>query len=822
MARWWWVPTGVTLLGMGASIGWMARGHNDQAAPKPTGGSSTLWTCPMHPQVRLPDNVPCPACGMDLVPLKDDGTGHQPVLQLTHDTAALAGIRLDRAKRRDVDLRIRMAGAIAFDETRVRGISARVSGWVERMYLDFTGIHVQEGDHLVRLYSPELLTAQQELLAGRRKLTQPNEGTSEFLQQSDARVVEVARHKLRLLGLSPAQIAKVEQQDRAEDHVLIRAPASGVVIDRVVEEGDYVAAGAEICRVAELDRLWLLLQAYEQDLPWIRYGQEVTVAADAYPGEEFRGWVSWINPTVDRQTRTVSLRVTLDNAQGRLKPGMFARAYVSARLGASGAVLDPRLTGKWIGPMHPEVIHDRPGVCELCGMDLVSAASLGYAGADQGQQPLTVPAAAVLRTGRRALVYVATGTDSEPKFEGREVVLGPRAGPDYIVLAGLREGERVVIEGAFKLDSELQLRAKPSMMSMEGEEAWLGARAAAFRANLGPVFQDYLATQRALADDDARAARTALRGLLIAIQAVDDASLRRNGRAHWTQRRQRATEVLRRVTPDADLARLRDGFRVLSRVILELETSFGHPGAHVLAEAHCPMAAGGHGASWLQEGDVIANPFFGASMLRCGTVERRHPGRNPGADATPGPGPVASGPVTSGPVAADPPAPTTSAPSAHAPAATATVDEAPPADVASTPDWAKIYTLYFALQDALAGDDWQTSTDAARALAAAAPAAPNESSDVALGDAAAGAAKATDISALREAFRELSNALIAREEQASHHVPDTYFEVHCPMAFDDGASWLQRDATVRNPYYGASMLGCGRVTRQHTPAPSPR
>jgi YHS domain-containing protein len=212
-----------------------------------------------------------------------------------------------------------------------------------------------------------------------------------------------------------------------------------------------------------------MLEAYEDDLVWVRYGQTVVFEVEAYPGTMFTGQVAFISPVLNEDTRTVDVRVIADNADGRLKPGLLVSAHVQATVAGEGRVIEPELIGKWICPMHPEVIKDGPGTCDICGMDLVPVKSLGYMDAEKGATPpLIIPASAPLITGKRAVVYVAE-TGREGVFAGREITLGPRAGDHYIVRDGLREGEEVVVKGAFKIDSDLQIQAKRSMMSVTPE-----------------------------------------------------------------------------------------------------------------------------------------------------------------------------------------------------------------------------------------------------------------------------------------------------------------------------------------------------------------
>jgi len=469
------VGIGALIIGLviGSYLG--GRAGDETAVSQAAGGEAAeaaVWTCSMHPQIRMPEPGQCPICGMDLIPVAEGGTEEElgpRQIKLSETARKLASIQVAPAQRKFVPVETRLVGKIAVDETRLRSISAWVPGRIDRLYVDYTGVPVSEGDHMAYLYSPELLTAQEELIQALRADEKLGDSGVTAVRETARQTVEAAREKLRLWGLKPEQIAEIERKRRPSDHLTMYAPAGGVVVDKHLSEGAYVQTGTRIYTIADLSQVWLQLDAYESDLGWIRYGQEVEFETEAYPGERFTGRISFISPVLDEKTRTVKVRVNVPNADGRLRPGMFARAAVRARAAASGRVMDPELAGKWISPMHPEIVKDGPGPCDICGMPLVKAESLGYVRAAPAEQeaPLVVPASAVLVTGKRAVVYVAV-PGKEGVFEGREIVLGPRAGDYYLVKEGLREGESVVVNGSFKIDSALQILAKPSMMSPEG------------------------------------------------------------------------------------------------------------------------------------------------------------------------------------------------------------------------------------------------------------------------------------------------------------------------------------------------------------------
>lgn len=588
----------------------------------------TVWTCSMHPQIQLSKPGKCPMCGMDLIPLvsSDDEEGERRLV-MSPAAKKLAEIQTVAVERRFANARIRLVGNVDYDETRVKTISSYVPGRIDRLFIDYTGIAVNEGDHLAEIYSPDLLTAQEELLEAGRRMAASSSQSSEFLRASDVRALDSARVKLRLYGLDQKQIEAVEKRGTGEDHMLIRASHSGVVIRKSVKEGQYVKTGTEIYTVADLSRVWVKLEAYESDLPWLRYGQRVDFQTEAYPGEHFDGIVAFIDPILDTRTRTVKVRVNVDNADSKLKPGMFVHATIHSKVARAGKIMDPNLSGKWIGPMHPEIVRDAPGPCPVCGMPLVTSESLGFVSADdENAMPLVVPATAVLKTGRRAVVYVEVPGTKRPTYDGREIVLGPRAGDYYIVQQGLEEGERVVTNGSFNIDSALQIKAKPSMMSMEGESIDDGGDVPTFRIALAPIFESYLNTQGHLAADQLEQAQGAFKHIAHLVKGVDMTLLEGGAHEAWMDASKQLSEAGEETTGASDLEGARLAFDKASRAVIELEKRFGHSGEQIYFEIFCPMAFDG-GASWLQLTNEVRNPYYGQSMLDCGNVTSEYMGR---------------------------------------------------------------------------------------------------------------------------------------------------------------------------------------------------
>ncbi|MCP4639390.1 MAG: DUF3347 domain-containing protein [bacterium] len=597
-----------------------------------TESKAQVWTCSMHPQVRQPGPGICPLCPMELIPVmendagEDDGTAR---LTMSEASKRLAQVRTAPVERRFVTAEIRMLGKVNYDETRLAYITAWVPGRIERLYADYTGMRVSKGDHMVDLFSPDLLTAYDELRRAVKAKKNLPSGAPEVLRGTAEATLGAVRSKLKRWGLTKRQIATVEEGGAVSDRITIYAPIGGTVIERAGNEGAYVDTGARIYAIADLGVVWVELDAYESDLPWLHYGQPVTFTAEAYPDETFEGRVAFIAPMMDTPTRTVNVRVNVPNPDGRLRPGMFVRGTVRSQVATGGRVMDPGLAGKWVSPMHPEVVKDGPGSCDVCGMALVRAEDLGYvpAAATDDDKPLVIPVSAPLITGRRAVVYVEMLGTEKPTYEGREVTLGPRAGDFYLVKDGLAEGERVVVNGNFKIDSALQIQAKPSMMTppAEGDQATqtapTTAPASAFGKQLRPFVDAYLGVSDALAHDDAATAQSAAKDAMKALHAADAGLLSDDLRGRWN-----ATwagqfhSALTTVSEAPDLAATRTAFQGLSNTAIEVVKAVGLADGGPIYEVYCPMAFDDTGAAWLQGDTEVRNPYFGSGMYRCGAV----------------------------------------------------------------------------------------------------------------------------------------------------------------------------------------------------------
>jgi Cu(I)/Ag(I) efflux system membrane fusion protein len=325
----------------------------------------------------------------------------QPVMLSAADARRI-GVTFAVAAFGDLSREIRVVGQITFDETRVKAISPKIDGWVEQLYVNFTGQEVTAGTPLLAIYSPMLVTAQEELLLARQLQSDVSGGADDARAQA-ARLAASARSKLAFWDFSAGDIARIEQEGRARRTLLIRSPVSGFVVEKNVLQGERVMAGTAIYKIADLSSVWMDGEVYEQDLPLIRLGQRAEAELQAIPGATFAGTVAYIYPTLNPDTRTVRVRVQLSNENHRLKPGMFATLRLFATAGRS---------------------------------------------------VLSVPRSAVLSTGERNLVFVKR---VDGMLEPRPVEIGVASSDRIEILHGLAGGDTVVTSATFLVDAESNL-----------------------------------------------------------------------------------------------------------------------------------------------------------------------------------------------------------------------------------------------------------------------------------------------------------------------------------------------------------------------------
>ncbi|HSW45824.1 MAG TPA: efflux RND transporter periplasmic adaptor subunit [Phycisphaerae bacterium] len=640
------------LLGVFATGNWIGRmramhersgaGVGVSSSEPRSGQEALYWTCSMHPQVKLPKAGQCPICFMDLVPVRSGGDDPDaPELTLSARARVLARVETAPVEHRELTHEVRMVGKVAADETRITYVSSYIPGRLDRLFVNYTGIRVKKGDHLAEIYSPDLLVAQREYLVAlenAEKFGGNRPATDLSVAGAANALVEAAQRKLELWGIARDVLDKLARERQPSDHIRIDSPLEGWVLERQGYPGMYVETGTRIFTLADLRSIWVLLDAYELDIGFIRLAQEVEFETEAYPGQIFKGRVAYIDPVLRPDTRTINVRVNVDNPDLRLRPEMFVRARLQVRLGEGGQVVSNALVGKWVCYMHPEVVKDGPGQCDVCGMDLVEAASLGYAGSGEVKSgALAIPQTAVLLTGKRAVVYVEHRQGDETRYEGRVVRLGPRAGDSFVVLDGLREGERVATQGALMIDSALQIQAKPSMMqpreegppdatgTSPAEEPPIVSRhvsGAMYHQHVAPVIDAYLELVGALAEDDAGASAAAMSRLRDALKKTEPHGLKQEADEELFNTRVAA--LASSLPPEKALViAIREKLPGVTRAMETYLQTFGHNRRAPLLEAFCPMAFDDRGAAWLQAGEQISNPYFGHKMLRCGMIRAR-------------------------------------------------------------------------------------------------------------------------------------------------------------------------------------------------------
>ncbi len=374
-------------------------------------GTSTYWTCPMHPQIIRDGPGECPICGMTLVEKKKESSAeHQqaPPGLVTIDprTIQILGVTTEVVGRKTLEKVIRTTGDVTYDETKDQMIHSWVAGRIDKLFADYTGQLIKPGQPVAEIYSPQLVSSQEELLLALDYLKKLQEGGAlpEAIEQAEE-LADSARKRLLLWGMTPGQIDQIIKEGKARTEVTIYAPVGGTILKKIAHVGLYVKEGSPLYRVADLSTVWVYVAVYEKDLPWVHLGQWVDLTTQAHPGQIFRGQITFIDPVIDLRSRTAKVRIEIPNADGSLLPGM----YMIARLRSTIA-----------------------------------------------KDALTVPDSAVIRTGKRDIVILSLGGG---KMRPQEIVVGPLVDNYYQVLSGLHGGERVITQANFLIDSESQLKA---------------------------------------------------------------------------------------------------------------------------------------------------------------------------------------------------------------------------------------------------------------------------------------------------------------------------------------------------------------------------
>ncbi len=571
-------------------LGWILFGgtsnketdHNHDAVA----ATNQMWTCSMHPQIMQPEAGDCPICGMDLIPAESSADGLlADQFKLTENAMALANIQTTIVGKGNVEGNtIKLSGKIAENEEANAVQVSYFAGRIERLNVSFTGEEVRKGQLLATIYSPELYAAQQELI------------TAASLKEPQPALYKAVRNKLKLWKLSENQINQIEETGKIKENFPVYATVSGTVTKKLVEQGDYIKQGQPLLKVANLNSVWANFDVYENQINLFKKGQEVMITTNAYSNKEFKGKVDFIDPVLNTKTRTVTLRVVLNNKDDVFKPGMFVTANIE-------------------------------GV------------------KNENKESLSIPSSAVLWTGERSVVYLKTNPD-QPVFEMREVTLGNQIGNKYEVLEGLFAGNKIVTNGTFTVDAAAQLQGKKSMMNkdggkvMTGHEGHLGMDnnsskretdhtntnerlevSEKFLQQLNSVYNEYINLKDALVKEDSKSTSTSASTLLNNLTKVNMKLLSDN-KAHnqWMSLEKEIKSSTTSISKASDIKAQRDHFKYLSSHLINAVQLFG-VNEKVYVE-FCPMADNNKGAYWLSKEEKVTNPYFGEAMLTCGEVKQ--------------------------------------------------------------------------------------------------------------------------------------------------------------------------------------------------------
>lgn len=540
----------------------------------------------MHPQIMQQEAGNCPICGMDLIPATSTSEGLRvDQFKLTENAMALANIQTSVVGNGKIeDNTIKLSGKIAENEEANAVQVSYFSGRLEQLNVSFTGEEVQKGQLLATIYSPELYAAQQELIiAASLKVSQPA-------------LYKAVRNKLKLWKLSESQINKIEETGKVKENFPVYANVSGTVSEKLVAQGDYIKQGQPLLKIANLNTVWANFDVYENQIDLFKKGQDITITTNTSANKEFKGNVDFIDPVLDTRTRTIKLRVVLNNKSDVFKPGQFVEGKIKGITSNKGQVL-------------------------------------------------AIPSTAVLWTGERSVVYVKPNPD-QPVFEMREITLGNQIGDNYEVLEGLNNGDEIVTNGAFTVDAAAQLQGKKSMMNKEGKRVMTGHEghlgmeetasknvekyskgservkvSVAFQNQLKAVFDDYIKLKDAFVKEDSNNVIIESKRLLDKLSKVEMKLVTdKEAQKHWMSLEKEIKIAATSILNTAKIKRQRNNFKSLSLGLTNAIEVFGIN--EKVYHQFCPMADNNNGAFWLSKEKKVINPYFGSVMLNCGEVKQ--------------------------------------------------------------------------------------------------------------------------------------------------------------------------------------------------------
>jgi len=563
----------IGILAIGLLLGWLLFGgsskeeadHNHDEIAE----TNQMWTCSMHPQIMQPEAGDCPICGMDLIPAEAGADGlAADQFKLTANAMALANIQTSVIGKGNAEGNtIKLSGKIAENEESNAVQVSYFSGRIEKLNINFTGEEVRKGQLLATIYSPELYAAQQELI------------TAASLKESQPALYKAVRNKLKLWKLSETQINQIESTGKVKENFPVYATVSGTVTEKLVEQGDYIKQGQPLLKIANLNTVWANFDVYENQIDLFKKGQEVLVTTNAYANKEFKGRVDFIDPILNTKTRTVTLRVVLNNKEDVFKPGMFVSAKINGVL-------------------------------------------------NKNKKVLSIPASAVLWTGERSVVYLKTSQD-QPVFEMREVKLGNQTGNEYEVLEGLFAGNEIVTNGTFTVDAAAQLQGKKSMMNKDGGKVMTGHEGhtmdmmtekvdfnSTVEKSFQAVIEAYINLKDALIQSDVSLASSKSEAFRKALEEIPP-SQREETHNYWSI----LHKTSKGINENVSLEHQRKQFQTISDKLIEMVKNFDKVNDKLYVQ-FCPMADSNNGAYWLSKEEQVLNPYFGDVMLKCGEVKQ--------------------------------------------------------------------------------------------------------------------------------------------------------------------------------------------------------
>ena len=574
----------LTMVALGIGLGYLLFAKNSQpyapemhheAHPQKHSevGSTTdeIWTCSMHPQIRQNEPGICPICEMDLVPLKASTSDDPLVLQMTKEAVKLANIQtsiigLESGKSGKV---IRLTGKVHADERNASSQVAHLAGRIEKLLVNFTGEQVFAGQKIAEIYAPELIAAQQELLEAIN------------LQEFNPSLPESVRQKLRYWKIDEATIQQIESTGKVQETFSIYATKYGVVSKRRVAVGDYIKQGESLIDLIDLSKVWVLFDAYEEDIAEIKIGNQIEFTASTISNKTFKAQVTFIDPLVNSETRTVSIRTEISNENNLLKPGTLVYGELNKVR---------RLKGK-----------------------------------------PTVPKTAVMWTGNSSVVYVKLQDREIPSFQFREVEIGEEIGNGYQIIKGLKKGEEVVTYGNFTIDAAAQLNNQASMMNKDvllkkeeekGTPNFQSITADQFKEQLSVLAKSYISVKDAFVETDANKTTQLIEDFLVKLEGVDMKLLQGEAHVFWMKQYNSMLTHGRKIQVLQDIEKQRSQFSFVSDALITAIHAFGTKGDALYVQ-HCPMAFDNEGGDWLSDEKQINNPYFGDKMLRCGVVKKQ-------------------------------------------------------------------------------------------------------------------------------------------------------------------------------------------------------